>query len=85
MAARDEFWTLITAVIDHRFMKASESRAGIGADVFDPKRLDDIDHEIGTGAIDSENFHARRGAEFGLWRDWSYGTAKRTSGRLGFS
>jgi hypothetical protein len=66
-------------------MKASESRAGIGADVFDPKRLDEIDHEIGTGAIDSENFHARRGTEFGLRRDWSYRTARRTSGRLGFS
>jgi len=79
MAASDELRILVTAVIDYGFMKASEGGAGIGANVRDPQRFDDVDHKIGTGAIGRENFQRRRRAEFGFRRDWGHARARRGS------
>ena len=56
VAAGDELGILIAAVIDDRFVQAAKARAGIGADVLDSERLDDIDHEVGAGAIGGEDF-----------------------------
>jgi hypothetical protein len=68
MTAGDKLGILVATVVDHGFMKASEGGARISADVLDPEGLDDIDHEIGTGAISGQNFQGRGRAEFGLRR-----------------
>jgi hypothetical protein len=42
----DELRRFVAAVVDYRFLQAAETRSGIGANVLDTKRFDDIDHEI---------------------------------------
>src|SRR6516225_4251199 len=56
VTASDELGILVAAVVDHGFMEAAEGGARISAGVLDPERLNDIDHEIGTGAISGQNF-----------------------------
>ena len=42
---------VVAAVVDDRLVEAAEARAGIGADVFEAERLEDVDHEVGAAAL----------------------------------
>ena len=65
VAARDELGLLVTAVVDDRFVEAAEARTWIRADVVEPERLDDVDHEVGSGAICREHVVVCRRRRFG--------------------
>ncbi len=52
--ARQELGLAIAAVVDDGFVQAAKARAGIGRDVLEIERLDDVDHEVGTGAADDD-------------------------------
>jgi hypothetical protein len=52
--AREQLRLLVAAVVDERFVDAAEARPGVGRHVLQVERLDDVDHEIGTGTIDDD-------------------------------
>ena len=51
MAAGDELGTLISAVVEQRFVERAEAGTRIRADVLKAERLDDVDHEVRSGAL----------------------------------
>ena len=69
VAAGDEFGAFVPAVVDDGFVQAAEARSGIGADVLDAQRLDDVDHEIGAGAAFGEDFEPGRRADLRFRRN----------------
>ena len=62
--ASDVFRHLVAAVVDQRLMQRAETRGAIRRHVFDVERLDDIDHEIGTG-LARDTRHLLRHVGFG--------------------
>ncbi len=81
MAAGDEFGILVAAIVDDGFVQAAEARSGIGADVLDAQRLDDVDHEIGAGAAFGENFEAGWRADLRFrWNRRGRRNARRVAG-----
>ncbi len=64
VAAGDELGLLIAAVVDDRFVETAKARAGIGADVLEPERLDDVHHEVGPGAVCRQHIVFQRRRRF---------------------
>ena len=60
VAAGEQLGVLVAAVVDEGFVQAAEAGAGIGGDVFEAERLDDVDHEVGAGAVGGVDVGARR-------------------------
>ena len=83
MAAGDQLGVLVAAVVDQRFVQAAEAGAGIGADVFDAQRFDDVDHEVGAGPIGGEDFENRRSLGIGRLRQRNRGGGGGRRLRLG--
>ncbi len=52
--AGEELGLLVAAIVDERLLQAAEARAGVRRHVFEVERLDDVDHEIGAGALDDD-------------------------------
>ena len=50
VAAGEELRLRIVGVVDDRLLQTAEARPGVGADIFEAERLDDVDHEIGATA-----------------------------------
>ena len=59
VAAGKEFRLRISAVIDDRFLNAPERGSRIGAHVFKPKGLEDVDHEVSARSVCSDRFRLR--------------------------
>src|ERR1700722_1921869 len=59
MAAGDELGALVAAIVEQRFMERAEAGTGVCTDVLKAERLDDVDHEVRSGALIFQN------AEFG--------------------
>jgi hypothetical protein len=64
VAAGDQLGRFVAAVIDDGFVQATECRAGIGGDVFEPEGLDDVHHEIRAGPAGGEDIDGSRGISF---------------------
>ncbi len=54
--AGEELRHPVAAVVDEGLVQAAEARAGVGGHVVEAERLDDVDHEVGAGAIDDVGF-----------------------------
>ncbi len=56
VTAGDELGILVAGVVDHRFVQPSETRTRHRANVLEVERLEDVHHEVGTGAVDGKHF-----------------------------
>ena len=52
--AREPLRRRVAAVIDERLVQPSEARRGIRDDIFEPERLQHVDHEVGAGVLDGQ-------------------------------
>ncbi len=55
MAARDQLGGFVAAIVDDRFVQRAEARSWIGADEFEPERLQHVHHEIRTRTVRSQD------------------------------
>jgi len=62
MTIGNELWTPIAPIIDDRFLQTTKTGSGIGADVFETQRLDNVDHIVRTTSVRGENLSFRRRA-----------------------
>ena len=55
VATGDELGVLVAAVVDQRLVNAAKTGARIGGHVLEAESFDDVDHEVGAGAIDRQH------------------------------
>ena len=82
MAAADEFGLAVTSIVNYRFMKSPEARTCDGADVFDAEGFQYVHHEVGPGAVQSEDFGIRGRIGFDQRRQKGQGSGGRLLNRL---
>src|ERR1700681_3639137 len=77
MAAGDELGALVAAIVEQRFVERAEAGTGVCADVLKPERLDDVDHEVRSGALIFEDAEFGGRNTFGLFgHQWRYGPGR---------
>ena len=81
MTIRNELGIPIATVIDDRFVHAAETRPGVGADVFEAQRLDDVDHVVGAATVRGENFNLAGKRSLLRRRSLATGHSGRRNGR----
>ena len=81
VAAGDELRRRVAAVVDERLVDAAEARAGVGRDVLEVERLEDVDHEVAARPIGRQRLDAPpdrlRAARRARWPE----PARRAGGR----
>src|SRR5207245_8973454 len=62
MTISNELGIPIAPIVDDRFLQTTKTGAGIGADVFETERLDNVDHIVRATSVRSENLNLGRRA-----------------------